>query len=107
MSFRRRPDEWADLIRRHRAELLSCGIPEDVFSNRVRFLVFIDHGYDETGWLASPHEAFHSRVLTDDQVSRLARFVTQHIGELEGKLVASRWRQYPGDIPPPGATGQP
>jgi len=107
VSFRRRPDEWTDLIRRHRAQLLSCGIPEDVFSDRARFLVFIDHGYDETGWFASPHEAFDSTVLTDDQVSQLARFVSQHIGEFQGKLVASRWRQYPGDIPPPGATDQP
>jgi|GEM_PF-1844155 hypothetical protein len=95
MGFRRTSDEWSEFVRRHRVELLECGIPEEVFSDRIRFLVFLDHGYDETGWLKSKHDSFHARILTDSQLARLAQFVGSYISDRDGKKVASRWTSDP------------
>jgi hypothetical protein len=54
MSFRRRRDEWDEFLKRHGPELRACGIPDYVVAKKMRFLVFLDHGYDEGGGPRTP-----------------------------------------------------
>lgn len=63
MAFRRRRDEWDEFLSRHGAELRACGIPDYVVAKKMRFLVFLDHGYDEWGWAENHHAFFDARVL--------------------------------------------
>src|SRR5690348_7853990 len=72
MAFRRRRDEWDEFLKRHGAELRACGLPDYVVADRMRFLVFLDHGYDDWGRVENPHAFFDARLLTDEQISRLA-----------------------------------
>ncbi|MBY0455713.1 MAG: hypothetical protein K2V38_00085, partial [Gemmataceae bacterium] len=53
MSFRRKRDGWDEFLRRHGAALRACGVPDEVTRDRGRFLRFLDHGFDQDGWVAS------------------------------------------------------
>jgi len=92
MSFRRQRDDWDEFIRKHADELRLCGIPSEVFSNRRRFLIFLDHGFDEWGWVENPHGyVFNCRELTDDQVRWLAKLVGEHVDQNYGRKIADDW----------------
>lgn len=91
MAFRQQRDDWSSFLRRHAEELRSCGVPEEVVRDRQRFFIFLDHGYDERGWAKTPHVCFDSRILTDEQISRLADFTARHFSEKYRVLVGSRW----------------
>jgi hypothetical protein len=93
MTFRRQRDEWSEFLRQHAVELRACGVPDEVLRDRLRFLVFLDHGFDQWGWAKSPHAFFDSRVLSDEQVARLAEFVAQHFGEQYRIPISSRWQR--------------
>jgi hypothetical protein len=93
MAFRRRRDDWSQFLRQHTEELHLCGVPEEVSRDRTRFFVFLDHGYDEWGWAQSPHQCFNSRILSDEQVARLANFVASYFGEQYRVRIASRWQR--------------
>ncbi len=93
MAFRRQRDEWSEFLRRHAAELRACGVPAEVSRERLRFFVFLDHGFDEWGWASSPHAYFDSRMLSDEQMARLAAFVARHFGEQYRAPIASRWQR--------------
>ena len=60
MSFRRQRDDWDKFLKRHGPELLACDIPDYVIAKKMRFLVFLDHGYDEWG---GPITITHSSIL--------------------------------------------
>jgi hypothetical protein len=93
MSFRRQRDEWDDFLKRHRDALLECGIPDYIAANKRRFLIFLDHGYDEWGWAENHHAFFDSRILTDEQVARLAELVATYFDERYRVPIGSRWQQ--------------
>jgi len=45
---------WREWVRTHRPELDACGIPEGVYSSQLRWLVCLEHGYDQpSGWRVS------------------------------------------------------
>ena len=91
MSFRRRRDEWDDFLERHGAELRACGVPDYLVADKKRFLVFLDHGYDEVGWYQDHGAFFNADVLTDDQITRLAELVSKVDGRY-AVSVSSRWK---------------
>jgi hypothetical protein len=93
MSFRRQRDEWDDFLKRHRDDLLECGIPDYMAANKRRFLIFLDHGYDEWGRAENHHAFFDSRILADEQVARLAELVATHIDERYRVPIGSRWQR--------------
>ncbi len=47
MSCRRQRDEWDDFRKRHRDARLGCDVPDHIFADTRRILMFLDHGYDE------------------------------------------------------------
>jgi hypothetical protein len=82
MSFRRKRDEWDEFLKRHGPELRACGVPDAVTADRVRFLVFLDHGYDEHGWYESrPCAPWSINTLSAEQAARLAAFIERHFGD--------------------------
>src|SRR5690242_20627562 len=95
MSFRRKNDGWSKFCREHRKDLDYTGIPEEVWRDRLRFMVFLDHGYDEFGWAASPHSFFDSTSLSDDQVQRLVTVCAEVVDEPTLRMVRSRWGRCP------------
>jgi hypothetical protein len=101
MAFRRRRNEWDDFLKRHGEELRACGLPDHVIADRLRFFVFLDHGFDEWDRVKNPYGCFHARFLTDEQIARLARFVGSHVDARYRVSVGSRWRQFPADPPGP------
>jgi hypothetical protein len=78
MSFRRRYSEWDEVIRRHRDEFVPCGVPEEIWGDRIRFLTFLNRGYDEWSWWEDRHSYFASQHLSLEQMVRLERVVSQH-----------------------------
>ena len=94
MSFRRERDEWDEFLRVHGSELHALGIPDDVTSDKKRFLVFLDHGYDEWGWFKDREGFFDSRQLTDDQITRLADVIATHIDPRMKVRILSRWTRW-------------
>jgi len=93
MAYRRVRDQWSVFIRDHAQELRLCGIPTEVSRYRLRFLVFLDHGFDQWGWATNHHACFNSNTLTDEQLHLLADFVARHFGEQYRATIASRWGQ--------------
>jgi hypothetical protein len=94
MSFRRRRNEWDEFLKRHRAELRACGVPDHVTATRLRFLLFLDHGFDQWGWAENRHAAvFNGDLLTDEQLRRLAELVAAHVDARYRVPVASGWRR--------------
>ena len=93
MTFRRRRDAWDEFLLQHRAELLKCGVPDYVLAKKMRFLVFLDHGYDDWGRAEDHHAFFDARVLTDEQIARLAELVGRHIDPGYAVSVGSRWQR--------------
>jgi hypothetical protein len=82
MSFRRKRDEWDEFLKRHGGELRECGVPDEVTRDRMRFLRFLDHGFDQDGWFESrPCTPWSINMLTPEQVTRLATFIVRHFGE--------------------------
>jgi hypothetical protein len=93
MAFRRRRNEWDGFLERHGAQLRACGLPDRVVADRLRFFVFLDHGFDQWKWAKNPHAFFDARVLTDDQIARLAEIVGRHVDAGYRVLVGSRWQR--------------
>jgi len=95
VSFRRRRDEWDEFLARHGEELLDCGIPDYILQNRMRFLLFLDHGFDQWDWSKDHHAAFFdSRFLNDDQIARLADVVAIRIDDRYRAPISSRWQRW-------------
>ena len=92
MAFRRQRDAWDDFLKRHGEALRECGIPAEIVANKLRFHLFLAHGFDEWGWSQNPHAFFDARFLTDLQVAQLAELVGTHIDERYRVPVASRWQ---------------
>ena len=64
------------------AELRACGVPDYVTRDRMRFLVFLDHGYDEQGWGERQLvDVWSVEFLNLEQATRLADFIARHFGE--------------------------
>lgn len=93
MSFRRKRDEWDDFLSRHSDAVIACGVPAEVISNKMRFLVFLDHGYDEWGWAEDHHSFFNSDSLTDAQIAALADLVSEHVDDRYRIAISSRWQR--------------
>jgi hypothetical protein len=93
MAFRRRRDEWDEFLSRHGPKLRACGVPAYVVAKQMRFLVFLDHGYDQWGWAENHHAFFDARVLTGEQIARLAELVGRHIDARYAVAVGSRWQR--------------
>jgi len=91
MGFRRNRDEWDDFVSKHRESFAASGVPSYVYKDKLRFLIFLDHGYDEVGFLKSPHESFHSSLLTDEQIEALANFVGDFVDANCRVAIESRW----------------
>jgi hypothetical protein len=91
VSYRRRRDAWDDFLKFHGSELLECGLPAYLIRDKMRFLVFLDHGYDEWGWYYSRHAFFDATALTDEQIQRLSQIVGDYIDEGFRQVIASRW----------------
>ncbi len=72
---------------------MGCGIPDYIVANKRRFMIFLDHGYDEWGWAENHHAFFDSRILSDDQVTCLAELVATHIDERVRVPIGSRWQR--------------
>ena len=75
MAFRRYRDDWDDFLTRHGPELRECGISDYVVAKKMRFLVFLDHGYDDWGRVEDRHAFFDAKVLSHKQIVRLAKLV--------------------------------
>lgn len=93
MAFRRRRDEWDEFLSRHGHALRACGLPDYIVANKRRFLVFLDHGYDEWGWAENHHSFFDARNLTDEQIAQLAELVGRHIDARYAGSISSRWQR--------------
>ena len=93
MSYRKNKNEWSELIRAHRADLRACGIPDFIYESEMRFFAFLDHGYDEYGWAKDQHNCFDSRNLSEEELSRLADFVTRHVDASYEARIRSGWRR--------------
>jgi hypothetical protein len=93
MSFRRRRDEWDDFLKRHGHAVRECGIPDEIAANKMRFLIFLDHGYDQWGWGENHHAFFDSRFLTEEQIARLADLVAMYIDDRYRVPISSRWQR--------------
>ena len=93
MSFRRQRDAWDDFLKQHSTELCACGVPDYVVSKKMRFLVFLDHGYDDWGRAEDHHAFFDARVLTDEQIERLAELVSTQIDARYRVPISSRWQR--------------
>lgn len=94
MSFRRKRDEWDDFLTRHGPELRLCGIPGIVMRDKLRFLVFLDHGFDEWGRAENSHALFDARILSDEQIAKLADLVATHVDDRYRILISSRWQRW-------------
>ncbi len=94
MSCRQSRDEWDEFLKKHGSELRDCGIPDDIASDKIRFLVFLDHGYDDWGRHESRYGFFDSAVLTDDQIERLAELVGSQIDERYRIIISTRWQRW-------------
>jgi hypothetical protein len=82
MSFRRKRDEWDEFLKQHGAELRACGVPDFVTRDRMRFLIFLDHGFDEYGWYeARPSTPWSIDILSSEEAGRLAEFIARLFGE--------------------------
>ncbi len=90
MAFRRKRSSWDDFLLRNSALVAACGVPDEVISNELRFLIFLNHGFDEWGRATNRHSYFHPKILTDDQLTALADLLSLFD---EGYRVAieSRW----------------
>ena len=77
MSFRRdgkQSHQWRQWRIQHREELLAGGVPDSVLITELRWLVFLEHGYDQwTGW--SP------ALLSRAQAQALHAFIMREYGE--------------------------
>ena len=93
MAFRHKRDEWDDFLSRHSDAVIACGVPAEVISNKMRFLVFLDHGCDEWGWAENPHAFFNSESLTDEQIAALADLVSEHVDDSYRVAISSRWQR--------------
>lgn len=91
MSFRRQRDEWDEFLKQHADAIQRSGVPSYVMADKMRFLVFLDHGFDELGWGKNPYSFFDSSTLSDEQIAELAKLVGDHIDEGCRKLIESRW----------------
>ena len=94
MSFRRERDKWDEFLGSYGSELHACGIPDEVTADKKRFLVFLDHGYDEWGWFKDRHGFFDSRQLTDEQIAHLADLIATHIDPRMKVRILSRWTRW-------------
>lgn len=70
MAFPRQRDDWYYLLEKHEAELRACGLPDHLVANKLRFSVFLEHGFHQWEWAKTPHACFDARVLTDEQTAR-------------------------------------
>ena len=93
MSFRRLRSSWDDFLDQHSDEIQACGVPDEVMRDKTRFFVFLDHGFDQWGWARNPHSCFDARVLTDEQIGRMADFAARHFGEEYRVRVGTRWQR--------------
>jgi hypothetical protein len=82
MSFRRKRSEWDEFLKQHGAELRAYGVPDEVTRDRMRFLRFLDHCFDQDGWYESrPHTPWSIDMITPEQAVQLAAFIARHFGK--------------------------
>lgn len=93
MGFRRKRGEWDDFISKHRESFVASGVPTYIYTDKLRFLIFLDHGYDEVGFFKSPHETFSSSLMTDEQIEILAKLVGDFIDANYRVAIESRWNR--------------
>ena len=93
MSFRQHRDDWDTFLKRHGHTLRECGIPDDIAANKRRFLIFLDHGFDEWGWAESGYAFLDSRSLTDEQITRLADLVGRYVDGRYRVSISTRWQK--------------
>jgi hypothetical protein len=89
MSFRRTRDNWDEFLEQFGPELRLCGVPEEITRDRARFLVLLEHGYDDRGRFANrPSQAWSIEFLEPNQASQFADFVSHHFGGQYHNLIA-------------------
>lgn len=63
---RGKTQEWAEWVRQNRNRLHDCGVPSDLYADKLRWFVFIDHCYDQwTDWSIDDLSESQSRNLFD------------------------------------------
>ncbi|HEY1066089.1 MAG TPA: hypothetical protein VGE52_08260 [Pirellulales bacterium] len=94
MSFRRTRDAaWEAVLQRHCDELILCGLPEEMLRPRMRFLRFLDHGYDDDVRTAHAGPWFNVEMLSDEQFERLARFIAAEFPDERRRQCVQWWRE--------------
>jgi len=58
----------------------------------MRFLAFLDHGFDEYGRADNNHGFFDARVLSETQLKELAKWVALHVDPHYRALIGSALR---------------
>ena len=81
-----RPDkqarrEWTRWLREHRDRLLSTGVPEEVFSDPIRWEKFLYEGGEdyELGW--------YPTMITVEEAKRLHRFIFELYGDVQFRVL--------------------
>jgi hypothetical protein len=77
MSFRRDHETelaWRQWVRAHEDELIACGIPREVWADRLTWWLFVDHGYHPP--VSNARDVrFNVSDLTAAQQERLYKFL--------------------------------
>lgn len=97
MSFRRDSEEirsWREWIEKHRGSLIESTLLEYVYSDRMTWLRFLEHGgwHQETHWSVTMLSPKHAAVLSDFIISE---YGDQDYRYLLQSLVAVRHRSSP------------
>ena len=80
MSYRRDSEgerQWQQWVARHRESLLKCCLPAFVFSDRLTWLRFLEHG----GW--HPQPRWGVWMLSPNQAAMLREFIESQYGSDE------------------------
>lgn len=91
MSFRRdkaAAREWHAWVRKHGAELVACGVPREVWADRMTWLQFVDHGYHPS----NPRDVrFSVADLSAEQQERLYQFLDAVLSESSKSYGSTLW----------------
>jgi hypothetical protein len=76
MGYRKQSNEqhsWKQWLAKSRADLINAGLPDFLWAERLRWLHFVEHGYDhQTGW--------KPEMLAPVQLEALRKFIEREYG---------------------------
>jgi hypothetical protein len=94
MTFRRERDALDEFLTQFGEDVVRCGIPEYIVTNKKRFKIFLQDGVDEWEFEDNPNGYFDARHLPDDQIAMLAELVARNLSESYRARITSRWRNF-------------